>query len=497
MEKVSAWDIRVFLVCLASFILRILHIGDGVGGYHGFNEGMYLLKARTVLADPFSFPALKGINPFVTPPPGLDYVLATAYTLTGESVAIGRLISISFGLAALAIIYLIGKLIYDEKTGFIAASFAAFAPVHVLVGRNIQTDMPVFCFILAAAYAYLRYMRKQSTNNMLIFGLAFGAGFWFKQTALFILVLAILHETIRHKGLKWVKDPQIKFAAIGLLFPLLYILISLSIDPAAFQWALDYTVKGVAKRSTLNFGVVFAELVWGVCPPIFLAGLIGMFKARRSKDDSERFLLIFSGFFLVFYLFYNYHSYYLLPLILPFSVFAAKAVSMLKINMQKAVVASIIIFCALNSFLLLGAVKWGFDGLSTLPARIGDKPSTSVYFSPMVKDSYGPILEYYLWQAKLNSSKNYVPSDQDAYFLLNRREFDISKLSKDDVKKLSDDSLMQEYYGLVIGPLQLFVKIENIHAYRLSGFDLSLTDELGLGPRIVFSGPEFYVVRKT
>jgi 4-amino-4-deoxy-L-arabinose transferase-like glycosyltransferase len=139
-KTIKGWHILA-LILAASLTLAAIHVGDAFGGFHGAtNEAFYAELGRSVAKDPLKYPSYAGGKTDYNIPPLTAYLLGASFMAFGESEASARLVPIIFSLASITLTYMIGRRIYDERTGLAAAAILAFTPMNVIVGRNVQTD---------------------------------------------------------------------------------------------------------------------------------------------------------------------------------------------------------------------------------------------------------------------------------------------------------------------------------------------------------------------
>ncbi|MBD3388516.1 MAG: phospholipid carrier-dependent glycosyltransferase [Candidatus Altiarchaeales archaeon] len=491
-RKKSAGDKTLFwlIVVLAiSLLVGVNRAWEGIGGYHGWNEAYYSNKASSVLEHPFKYPSNAAGNLFTSPPPLYDYLLASVYLVFGVNVLYGRLLSILFSLAALTLTFTVADLIYGRREALLASALAAFAPAHVLVGRNIQTDMAVSCFLLASLASYLRWWKRKDRRYLYLACFFVGVGFWIKQITVLFLVSAALTETYLSKGFKWVGRPHLTGLLISAVIIAPFIAYGLVLNSGAFITGSSYLAEG--SRSIGGLPALLhclRELFWGFSPALFILSAYSAYGLRSKRSKQELLLLSMLAVFLLLFLKYNYHSYYLLPMVYPAAVLSSK--TLVKIPKRwKWVPHLLLATMLLNSMLLLAASKYGFNGLSTLPRLVGDG-KTTVYMSDYTFGSYGEILGFYLPDARLavtDDLRKISDSGGGSYLLIQRSESENLRLD-------GFTPLMRDYYGMSAGFLSFILKPSNYHGYAVDNVYTQWGDNLGFGFTNVTSYGEFYLV---
>jgi 4-amino-4-deoxy-L-arabinose transferase-like glycosyltransferase len=124
---------------------------------------------------------------YFSKPPLLAWIIAVAEHVCGPSEACIRAPAPLMGLATGLFAYAAGRALYDMRTGFWAAMFAAFGTGAVFSARIISTDVPLVMFSALALFAYARLMERPDWRRALVLGFAIGAGLLAKYAMIYIL----------------------------------------------------------------------------------------------------------------------------------------------------------------------------------------------------------------------------------------------------------------------------------------------------------------------
>lgn len=106
-------------------------------------------------------------------------------------ILVGKILDIVFGSLAIFLAYLIGKEIFNEKTGLLAAFFLAISPTFFIFNGIMLTETISTFFSLLAVYFLLK-------NRHFLSGIFFGVAFMARFLQLFVF-LAILFALIYNK----------------------------------------------------------------------------------------------------------------------------------------------------------------------------------------------------------------------------------------------------------------------------------------------------------
>ncbi len=175
---------------LIGILLGFVLISVSLGPYSNFDTETEYTAASSV--------AQAGL-PYATPgnlinqPPIAFYIYGFFLRVFGLSYATGVAAVTLFGAGCVFFIYLIGKSIYDVRTGLVAAGLFALTPWHIVLSRSFLIDVPCLFFSLSSLFVGIFAMQKASLKLTLFSGILFGIAFLTKFFAVFTLIpLALL-----------------------------------------------------------------------------------------------------------------------------------------------------------------------------------------------------------------------------------------------------------------------------------------------------------------
>ena len=181
-------------VLLLAAFLRLTRLASVPFGWHP-DEATKALLARDVLAGKFHpvfFSAFTGREALFV------YLEALLFTLLGEGIFTGRLLSAFIGILTVALTYATGRELFNRRIGLIAAAFLAISLWHLIASRNgyravIQPFIQLFT-IFFLFYGLQKSSVKQSWWPFLLAGIFLGLSqYTYTAVRLFpFLILAIL-----------------------------------------------------------------------------------------------------------------------------------------------------------------------------------------------------------------------------------------------------------------------------------------------------------------
>ncbi|MDP3112288.1 MAG: glycosyltransferase family 39 protein [Thermodesulfovibrionales bacterium] len=306
----------VFLMSLLFFILfRLFYITSGVVDLSP-DEAHYWEWSRRLDLSYYS----KG--------PMIAYLIAVGTAIFGDNIFGIRIMAVIFSALSSIALYLLGKRLFDERTGAAAAILMQIVPLYSAYGILFTIDSPfIFFWILSLLLFWEAVRAEDRIQNpefigqqsippqpplnkegikggvWIVLGISIGLGLLTKYTMAFFYVCAFLFlfTSKQHKNILRTKWPYISLLASLIVFSPVII----------WNFSNDWvTVRHTAGQAHVAEGfnisiISFAEFVGsqlGVITPIILILMAySLFKLR--KEHAGHFLFWFSvPFFLFFFL---------------------------------------------------------------------------------------------------------------------------------------------------------------------------------------------------
>jgi Dolichyl-phosphate-mannose-protein mannosyltransferase len=214
----------------------------------------------------------------------------------GTFYLIGRLESIAYAVAAIPLVFLLGRRCFSPAVGLAGAALWAVLPFAVSYGRVVRTDSAGVFFALLALLLIVRLLDRASVRDYVLAGVVVGLGIssrYFLVTILAALVVAGL-IAIRRR----VPGASIRCIAVGAGIATFVITTPYSL--------LDWSTarSSLANENTSNLGhdglspvgnlrwylgsAIPKSLTW----PVALLAVIGIVVALRHRSDSRRLVLL-------------------------------------------------------------------------------------------------------------------------------------------------------------------------------------------------------------
>jgi predicted membrane-bound mannosyltransferase len=313
----SPWWLLALVVAIPGVFLRVWHI-DSLGV--NSDEAVYAGQAASLAADP----ELSPFFPIFRAHPLLfQGMLSVVYQIGGVSTLAGRLMSAAFGLGTVALLYFIGKLLYDRRVGFVAALIGSAMPYLVIVNRQILLDGPMTFFATLALYLMARFAQSQRPVWLYASASVLGLTFLAKETSILLLggvyAFLALTRTITVR-LRHIAIATAIYLAIILVYPAAVALSGASSTGRNF---LVWQLLRRPNHSWLFYPSV-VPLALGI--PVVLAAIVGLWLLRKRSSWQESLLIWWILGPVIFFEIWAVKGYqYLLPIAAPVAILAARA----------------------------------------------------------------------------------------------------------------------------------------------------------------------------
>lgn len=232
----------------------------------------------------------------LTDMPAWPTAIAAVFALAGIGSWTAIRLSILCGLAAVALTFLVGRALFGDLAGLVAATLLAVNPVHLIWSATAANNAFALALVLLAVYLALLYVRSHEPWLLATCTLALGTSLLTRvEYALFIVPLVML---IRAEG-AWPPRRHWRYALL----------------PLAIAAVVYLPMVGVKAGHPKNV-VYTGDLLWNQSIQYLFKVAIGFYillpaeilvlAALLLVDRTERrSVLTLGAWFLVFFLFYN------------------------------------------------------------------------------------------------------------------------------------------------------------------------------------------------
>lgn len=205
----------IWLILLISLGLRLI----------GINQSLWL--DETISANVAKMPLKTIVSSFSISdfhPPGYYWFLNLWVKFFGSEVVVMRLSSVLFSLIVIWLVYEMGKLIKDRKTGLWAAVLVGVNPLFIYYSQELRMYAMATMFLTASVYFWLKMIKNSEevkTGWWISFNLLTGLAFLTFYGSIFLTGAMILYLAVRRKWKLFFKSFWGLSISIILISPLL------------------------------------------------------------------------------------------------------------------------------------------------------------------------------------------------------------------------------------------------------------------------------------
>jgi len=286
------------LILLLAFLIRLQFYDVNTGFWWDeseyLNMGKYFSKSLEM--------NLNAQRPLLFP-----LLIAGGYLLGLDVVGIRFLTVLIPSLLTVLFVYLLGKEMYDQKTGLIAASMMSLYWLLLFNTARVHSDPLGLMFNAGMLYFFWRgWVKERSTKYLVLAGIFGGAGFMTRIAALLVPIIILIYVLIteRTKILKY-KKQVLASVIVAFLVVIPYLLWVKKTFGSYFAFSSGYTNAGEGLPAAWNIlsfigpqymGMVFFWfMILGLAVTLFyfIIGFDIFWKGRDDKLKSDFMIILF------------------------------------------------------------------------------------------------------------------------------------------------------------------------------------------------------------
>lgn len=315
---------RQYLVpALAVIIAAVLRFVDL--GRFGLNsdEAVYAGQSASLAGNPH----FVGIFPVVRAHPLLLQMLMSPLYRSGVPDVPGRYVAAFFGVATVAMVYVLGRVLYDHRVASLACVFVAVMPYHVIISRQIILDGPMTFFATVGLTCIAMAASNPHHARWLVAaGASLGLAALSKETGLLFVGSAFVFLSLVNHLWRPIRFPLVG-AVVALTITLAYpILTALSGGSSGGQSYLLYQLTRQPNHALSFYPITVAKSFGPVLLLIAALGLVFNQLSRRSFTWRETLLLSWASVPVLFFEVWPVKGFsYMLPLVPVAALLCARA----------------------------------------------------------------------------------------------------------------------------------------------------------------------------
>ncbi|MFG1673126.1 glycosyltransferase family 39 protein [Micromonospora sp. NPDC049282] len=298
----------------------------------GFNsdEAVYAGQAASLAGNP----RYTEYFPVFRAHPMLVQTLLSPFFRVGEVDVAGRLVVVVLGVLTVLAVYPLGVRLYNRRVGLVAALLLAVMPYHVVVTRQVLLDGPMVLLATVTLYCMVRFVQQRDTT-------------WYVATAAMLGVTMLAKETSVvlagsiYAFLALTPDVRRPVRATLLALPVLALVFATHPISQALagrtETGRNYLVWQLFRRPNHPMSFYLENVPSAVGLLVLLTAFGGLWWARRRWSWRETLLLSWIAVPVVFFQLWPVKGFqYLLPVVVPLAVLAARALAVLPVPARLA-----------------------------------------------------------------------------------------------------------------------------------------------------------------
>ncbi|MGD6806958.1 MAG: ArnT family glycosyltransferase [Candidatus Bathyarchaeia archaeon] len=341
--RINKWMMAVVVLALAYAVVLSLGLGDSAIHWDEVNHlNGPLLLIRGQIWD------YAAINSYY--PPLYNIVTAVYFLIAGASVFTARLVSLTFSVFLILLVYKTSRDMYSSKVGFVASLFFAVMPGIVLLSGLAMIETMLLFMVSFSLLFFFRWLQTSSRTDLSLSAVAFVLGAFVKYQALVVVPIIMLFSlivmgkcgVIKAEFTRIIHSKRIWLSA-ALAVTAVIFLYEFYASGLLEVWIYAIQIGGVGQSEySVRFPspiFYFIEMVWPyadnhpVSLLLYLLGIAGLgFFAYRRKPQDKFLLVWFIVVYVVFTLIPNRQWRYVT---LAFPVLAISAAELLTRALSK------------------------------------------------------------------------------------------------------------------------------------------------------------------
>jgi len=191
-KYVNNTKILLFFIVLFGLALRLLFF-TGIGS----SDSVFYTK----FAYDISTNSLDFSEGHFTSRIGLLIPVSIIFAIFGVNELTSNILPLLISLSSIILIYGFGKLLFNKRTGLIAAFMLSILPIDIIYATRLNTDFTSAFFIALGVYFFLKAERTKTSLLYIISGLSIGLAYLIKELSILIGLFFIAY-VIYYKKIK-------------------------------------------------------------------------------------------------------------------------------------------------------------------------------------------------------------------------------------------------------------------------------------------------------
>lgn len=293
----------------------------------GFNsdEAVYAGQAASLAGNP----RYTEYFPVFRAHPMLVQTLLSPFFRVGEVDVAGRLVIVVLGVLTVLAVYPLGARLYNRRVGLVAALLLAVMPYHVVVTRQVLLDGPMVLLATLTLYCMVRFVQQRDTIWYLATAAMLGVTMLAKETSVVLAGSVYAFLALTPDVRRPVRATLLALPVLALVFATHPISQALA---GRTETGRNYLVWQLFRRPNHPMSFYLENVPSAIGLLVLLTAFGGLWWARRRRSWRETLLLSWIVVPVVFFQLWPVKGFqYLLPVVVPVAVLAARALTVLPV----------------------------------------------------------------------------------------------------------------------------------------------------------------------
>ena len=288
-RKITSYSVALLAIVLIGVFLRLYHLGT---------QGFWVDEVTSVNISKMSLSQIVYAD---WHPPLYYWLLHYWVALFGISEVAVRSLSVLFGALAIPVIYLLGRRLFNEEAGLLAALILAFSTLNVQYSQEARMYSLLVLLALLSMYFFIRLLQKRSLAIAVCYVLATTLLLYTHIYGLFVLLaqniylvsLIFLSREKTVRPTQWIALQAIIIGLFALWIPVLMSKATSMVTEGAGYWISVPKLNALASSIVMYAGVVVnnqATLTYvsGLLCVVFLAlSVLALFRYTKVTGSMD------------------------------------------------------------------------------------------------------------------------------------------------------------------------------------------------------------------
>ncbi len=225
--------------------------------------------------------------------PFLPYLLACTWTLFGWADSWGRLWSVGLSLITVGGIYDLGRKMFTDRAGLMAAAIYALMPLSIYYGRVVMPEPMAQAWSIWALAMIWRWRNTRKERGSWKAGLLMAGAILAKLPQLMLLPVALLlgFSSLNYKRI----DQLVRYTMIALIPPMVYYLwVHFNAAPSS-QFVSGILIGNVVDTSNFDWTILVKNIRLGFTDGVLLLSGAGLCRLSFFRSPARLALLVWGG----------------------------------------------------------------------------------------------------------------------------------------------------------------------------------------------------------